>query len=77
MEIKVIRPNAKSAVPADYKELTDKIIQSYASPGTEITIVYPEAGPNVGGWGGHLSEARVKAIAPLTVEEAVNAEVFL
>ena len=74
MKIKAIRPNSKWAPSADYIEFSNKKIQSYASPGTEITITFPDAPPTVGGGGGPLSEARTQGIVPYVLEEAVKAE---
>ena len=74
MKIKAIRPASKQDTPSFYQEGSDKLLKSYASPGTEIDVVWPEAGPNVGPVLGHFSEARTKAIAPFVVQEAIKAE---
>jgi len=74
MKIKAIRPTSKGDAASSYQEWSEKLMKNYGSPGTEISVIYPEAGSNVGGWLGHLTEARTEAIAPFVVQEAVRAE---
>ncbi|MFC1951804.1 aspartate/glutamate racemase family protein [Chloroflexota bacterium] len=74
MRIKIIRPNSRYAVPPEYVEITNKKIRSYASPGTELVIVFPDAPKTVGGYGGPLSEARTQGIVPYVIKEVISAE---
>ena len=74
MKIKAIRPVAKADASAEYQEWSIKVLKSYASPGTELTVVFPDAPPNMGPWMGHTTEARIEAMAPYMAQEAVKAE---
>ncbi|MFC2013920.1 aspartate/glutamate racemase family protein [Chloroflexota bacterium] len=78
MKIKAIGPSSKGEAPSIFYELLLRLYTSYASPGTEISLVSPEAPPGLGGWpglvSGNLTEAYTEGIAPFVVKEAVKAE---
>ena len=75
MKIKAVRPLAKADAPDEFHELVAQRFKSYASPGTELVVVcLDDAPPNIGPWMGHASEARIEAMAPYMVQEAVKAE---
>ncbi|MBI4284984.1 MAG: hypothetical protein HY670_03665 [Chloroflexi bacterium] len=74
MRIKVIRPASKQNTALDFQEHSVRVLQSFASPGTQIDVVFPEEGPHAGPMVGHISEARIASAAPFLVYEAVKAE---
>ncbi len=74
MKIKVIRPHSKHDSPPDFQEWSVKLLKSYASPGTDLDVVFPDAPPNTGGWFGRFSEARIAAMAPYVIHEVSKAE---
>ncbi|MBI4285573.1 MAG: hypothetical protein HY670_06705 [Chloroflexi bacterium] len=74
MRIKVIRPHSRADSPSDFQEYTAKKLQSWASPGTELTVVFPDIQANMGGWFGRLTEGRLGMMAPYVAQEAVKAE---
>jgi len=63
MRIKAIRPVAKADATAEYIERTTKVIKGYASPGTDVDVVFPEGPAGIGPWLGHFSEGRIEAMA--------------
>lgn len=74
MRIAVIRPAPKWYAASAQREISEKMIKSYASPGTELSVTYPDVSPDAGTFGGDLTEARIEAVAPLVVKEAIKAE---
>ena len=74
MRIKVICPPSRQSVSSDRLESQTQVFRSYASPGTEVDVVYPDAGAHIGPRPGHISEARIESIVPFVIREAVKAE---
>ena len=74
MRIKVICPPSRQSVSSDRLESQTQVFRSYASPGTEVDAIHPNAGAHIGPALGHISEARIESIVPFVIREAVKAE---
>lgn len=78
MKIKAISPASKRGYPSSRFKHSQAILQSYASPGTEVTLTLADAPPEFGGIAGlaagHLSEPYTEAMGPFAVKEAIKAE---
>ena len=75
MRIKAICPPSRQSVPADWLEREEQMFQSFASPGTEVDAIHPDAAAHIGpAGGGHFSEAQIESIVPYIIREAVKAE---
>lgn len=74
MRIRAIRPVSKQTADPTFMEYSVRLTKSYASPGTEVDVVFPEAGAHAGPMVGHINEARIMSSAPYVIREVIRAE---
>lgn len=74
MRIKAIFPSSRRTSSAEYQQSTIDMVKSYASPGTELDVVYPDAPAHIGPRVGHINEARIESSAQYVIREAIKAE---